>query len=329
VNEYPPDLPYAGRADVAANRDARMTADQMSDLWWSGLWRIGAGLPLSALGVVVAWSEDFLIMALGIGLFGGGFYLSWRGFSFLGDAITHNVSYVTGPLIPRTVASRYGVTYYMDIGPVQTKLSRGAYEALPTGLSCHAYYASGSLHLLSIEPATAAEPHPSLRFGGDAAHAWDRLRWRVMVGVVAVFGVAVGAHSVAAAHPAHTYMLSGKISDYQETTGKGAYRHLYVIGSSQAYSLATKDSYSPPVPDLGSHLADPVDLYINSDTSDQVLALRLRETLYASDYYLHPDDQRSTMIEAGMAIVAFSGAALAVALWWPLVVRARRALFPY
>src|SRR5260370_24225403 len=80
----------------------------------------------------------------------------------------------------------------------------------------HAFYAPGSLHLFLIEPATEAEPHPALSFGGDAAHAWDRLRWKWLVGAVAVFGLVAGSNGVVIAHPAQMSTVSGSISAYQE-----------------------------------------------------------------------------------------------------------------
>jgi len=330
VNDFPAEdrLPFSREADVRANREARISARQQVGLWYSGLWRLLTGLPTAGIAVAVAWNPDFGAMLIGIGFVGAGLYLAWRGFSFLADAITGSLSYITGRITPETRTYRGSTSYYMVVGPVKTQISRRTYRALPAGLNCHMYYGSGSLHLLSLEPATAEEPHPSLRFGGDTAHSWDRLRWRVIVGAVAAFGLTAGAHAIATAHPAQTFLVSGPISDYQETTGKGAYRHIYLEGVSQQFSLDHLNSYSPPIPDLGSYIGSQVDLYVDADTPDQVLALRLRETLYAGDHYLHPEHQKDEMISAGSTIALLSGIVLAVAVWWRLLVRAKSAVAP-
>ncbi len=57
--------------------------------------------------------------------------------------------------------------------------------------------------------------------------------------------------------------------------------------------------YSPPIPDLGSDIGSQVDVYFNAGTAGDVLAIRLRETLYANDYYIHPEHQKDTMISSG------------------------------
>ena len=320
-------LPFTRAADVAANREARFSGRQMLGLWYSGLWHIVVGLPTTGIGIAIVWTPDFLAKLIGLGLVGAGLYLSWRGFSFLGDAITRNVTYVTGRLHTSTRTAKSSTYYYMSVGPVTRRISRKTYEHVPGGLNCHAYYASGSLHLLSLEPATEAEPHPSLRFGGDAAHAWDRLRWRLVVAAVAALGVVAGVHTVTVAHPAQTFLQSGSISDYQERTGKGSYRHLYLEGVPGYYSLDHLNSYSPQIPDLSTHIGDKVDLYIH-DGTDEVLALRLRETLYATDYYLHPEHQLADMINAGATITVLSGITLVVALWWHFLVRMKREVAP-
>ena len=330
MNDFPAEdrLPFSRPADVAANREARISSRQQIDLWYSGLWRLLGGLPAAGVGVVVASEPEFLTMAIGIAFVATGLYLSWRGFSFLGDSITRNVAYVTGQLIPGSFTSRGSTTYYVVVGPVKTRISRRAYRTLPAGLNCHAYYASGSRHLLSLEPATAEEPHPSLSFGGDAVHTWDRLRWRMIILAVAAFGVATGVHAVAISHPAQPVLVSGHISSYEETTGKGAYRHLYVDSTPQEFYLDNRNSYSPPIPDLGSDIGSQVDVYFNAGTAGDVLAIRLRETLYANDYYLHPEHQKDNMISSGATIGLLSAIALAVALWWRLLVRAKKAVAP-
>jgi len=330
VNDFPAEdrLPFSREADISANREARISARQQAGLWYSGLWRLLAGLPAAGIGAVVALEPEFVIMAFGIALVATGLYLSWRGFSFLGDSITRNVAYVTGRIIPDSRTYRGSTTYFMVVGPVRTRISRRSYRTLPAGLNCHAYYGSGSRHLLSLEPASAEEPHPSLRFGADAAHTWDRLRWRMIVAAAAAFGLAAGVHAIVIAHPAQPILVSGRISSYEETTGRGAYRHLYLDTTSQEFYLDRRSSYSPPIPDLGSYLGSQVDVYFNAGSAGDVLALRLSETLYADDYYLHPEHQKDNMISSGATIALLSLIALAVALGWQQLVRAKRAVAP-
>jgi len=330
MNDFPADdrLPFSRAGDVAANREARISGRQQVGLWYSGLWRLLGGLPAAGVGVAVASEPEFLTMAIGIAFVATGLYLSWRGFSFLGDSITRNVAYVTGRIIPESFTSRGSTTYYMVVGPVKTRISRRTYRILPAGLNCHAYYASGSRHLLSLEPATAEEPHPALSFGGDAVHTWDRLRWRMIIAAVAAFGLLAGVHAIAISHPAQPILISGRISSYEETHGKGAYRHLFLDSTPQEFYLDYRSSYSPTIPDLGSYIESQVDVYFNAGTAGDVLAIRLRETLYANDYYLHPEHQKDNMISSGATIGLLSAIALALALGWRLLVRAKKAVAP-
>src|SRR6267143_5413642 len=168
-------LPHSSESDVAANREARFSGRQLLGLLNSAFWRLLFGLPLAAFGVLLAFSvTHWFFILVGLLALGFGAYLAWRGFSFLGDLITRNVSYVSGQLLGRITTYKGRDSYFMVVGQVKTQIWRKeTYEALPFGQQFHAYYASGSLHLLSVEPASVAEPHPSLCFGGDASHAWD------------------------------------------------------------------------------------------------------------------------------------------------------------
>jgi hypothetical protein len=319
-------LPHSRETDVAANREARITARQLLGLWYSGLWRLIVGLPVTIGGAAIAWVVpfptksllNFFFMALGVGVVGYGSYLSWRAISFLGDAITRRVTYVTGRLHSQVVTSSKGAkTYFMSVGPVKAQLWRKkTFEALPVGLDCHVYYTAGSVHLLTIEPATAGEPHPSLlSFGGDPFHAWDRLRWSWLVPAVAVFGLAAGTHAMISAHPAHWGTISGRIIEYHETHGKSASFYFSIDSSSQEYNLNSLEGASPPAPALDTYIGDPVDLYVNSDDPNDVLAMRLRETLYTADLYLYPDHQFWGMIWSGAPVALVSAAVLAVFAW--------------
>jgi hypothetical protein len=315
-------LPHSREADVAANREARLSARQFVGLWYSGLWRVLTGLPMAVGGAALAWQvpfpsqarTSFIFMAIGVSLVGYGTYLSWRAFSFVGDAITRNVTYVTAAIDSQVKTSSKGAkTYYMVVGPVRTQIyRRSTFEALPVGVNCHVYYTPGSKHLLSLEPATADEPHPSLRFGGDPLHAWDRLRWTWFVPAMAVFGLAVGAHVMISAHPAHWETVSGRLVEYHETHGKGASRYFSIDSSSQEYNLSSLDGASTPAPALDAYVGDQVDLYVNSDDSADVLAIRLRETLYTADLYLHPEHQFEGTIWSGALIAVVSAAVLAI-----------------
>ena len=180
------------------------------------------------------------------------------------------------------------------------------------GRACHAYYASGSFHLLSLEPETEAEPHPALRFGGAAAHAWDRLRWPWLVGAVAAFGLATGTNSVVTAHSTQTSTVSGSSSSYRETHGRSASSYLSIEGDQTEYYLNQLDG----LPQLYSDTGQRVDLYINTDTVDKVVALRLGQTLYTADFYRHPEHQYCAMAGSGIAIFLLSSLILAVIVWW-------------
>jgi hypothetical protein len=310
-------LPHSRPSDVAANREARISGRQLLVLTYSGLWRLLTGLPFAAIGTGFAWTvTDWLGLVLGLPMMGVGIYASWRGFSFLGDALTRNVTYQNGKLECTTKTYKSSTYYYMVIGPVEAWISKKAYDALPVGLPCHVYYAAGSRHLLSVEPADLAEPHPSLRFGGDAAHAWDRLRWPWLVGTVAVLSLAAGAHFMIWAHPAQTYEVSGPISGYREVQGKHVDRYLSLEGYSSEYVLNDLESTSPPLPDLSNNIGEQVDLYVNSENDYRVLALRIREHVYAADLYAHPEHQFWTMIIAGLVVVLLSVATLAGILYW-------------
>src|SRR5260370_34245407 len=113
MNGFPGEdrLPFSRAADVAANREARISSRQQIDLWYSGLWRLLGGLPAAGVGVVVASVPEFLSMAIGIAFVATGLYLSWRGFSFLCDFITRNVGCVNGRIIPESFSATGATTY--------------------------------------------------------------------------------------------------------------------------------------------------------------------------------------------------------------------------
>jgi hypothetical protein len=329
-------LPHSQEADVAANREARMTGRQLLGLWYSGLWRLLIGLPIAAIAVALSWgppmpsipAASFILMAMGIGFLAYGTYLSWRGFSFIGDALTRKVTYVTGPLGREEKTYKSAKSYYMVVGPVKTLLyRRSTYEAVPAGVHCHAYYVPGSGHLLSLEPATAEEPHPSLRFGTDPTHAWDRLRWTWLLAAVAAYGFAAGVYATITAHPAQTVLVSGRLGEYHVVNSrKSTARYLHLQGSTTEYSLDGVESASPKVPDLYLFVNFKVDLYVNTDNGVDILAMRVNNecacpgipnsrTLYAGDLYLHPEHQYWGMIWSGVPIAVLSGLTFVLFCW--------------
>lgn len=196
-------LPFSRDTDIAANREARMTGRQIAILWFAGSTYAILGIPLVVGPAVVIWLiptpsepvQNFFFIVILIDALFCGAYLSFKAFSFLGDAITRNVSYTTGR-VESFVGTR---AYFMVVGPVRRAVRKKTFDALPIGAFCHAYYASGSMVLLSLEPTTAEQPHPCRRFGADPIHAWNRLRSSWLVPLVAAFGLTAGVHEVIAA----------------------------------------------------------------------------------------------------------------------------------
>jgi len=277
--------------DLAANRAGGLSPSQYRQLQWSGVWRLIVGAPVLVAAVVVALLVNFALFALIALLVAGvGLYVTWRGFAFLVDSSEGTVAYVTGPLRRRVVHSRYGVTYWANIGPVTSPVTAIAYNSLPEGLNCHLYYAPGCRTLLSVEPASAEEPKPAHAFGPDSAHVWDRLRWSWVLMTIGVLGALVGAHMVAVAHPAHATSVSGTVATYVERHGKSTSRTLYLAGDSRSYTPQSEDSYSPPMPPFGTFIGRQLVLYVNEGTNN-VIAFHDGRQLHATDWYLYPEHQ--------------------------------------
>ena len=331
-----PPLPHSRDTDVAANREARISERQLLGLVYSGLWRVLLGLPtvgISAAITLIAPSAGgdvffggglFVIMFVSLCLLGVGAYGSWRGFNFLGDALTRKVAYVTGRLDSRARTYRGLTTFYMAVGPVSTRIPRKTFDALPVGLHCRAYYAVASLQLLSLEPATAETPHPSLTFGGDATPGWDRLRQLGLIAAVAVFGIAAGLNDTVIAHPARSLVVSGTIANYYQGRGRSNSGSLVLEGSPTQYSTMPMSLFStPPLPDLNSYIGEPADLYVNSDGGGRdVLALRVRDTFYEGELYLHPEHQYWAMVLSGSLVTLLS--AITVVVMVRRIYRARK-----
>jgi hypothetical protein len=302
-------------ADLAANRDGRLSGGQAGRLWWSGLWRVLLGAALTVFGAFAAVLSDWFVLA-GIGLvsLGVGLYLTWAGFAFMADAATIDVAWLAGRLDRRIVRGKNSVTYYAVIGPVEKSISRVHYDMLPVGAQCNLYYAPGCRSLLSIEPADAGQPRPGHPFGADSAHAWDRLRMRWVILTVAAFGLFAGGHIMVDAHPARPFVVSGTVASYYETVHKGnVTRHLLMAGDSTDYTPDSPDSYTPAVPSFDALVNQQVALYVNQGTVD-VIALRAAgDTLYAGDYYLHPQNQLYWTVAGGLALALVSLVAFLIA----------------
>ena len=307
-------------ADLAANRDGRLSPRQAGSLRWSGVWRLIVGPPatiaavLGALLVDSAFFDVFALLVAGFGL-----YLTWRGFAYLVDAMETTVAYLTGTLGHTVVRGKY-TAYYATIGPISHKITAAAYNRLPIGRSFHLYYAPGCRSLLSMEPASAAEPKPAHMFGPDSAHVWDRLRWSWVVMTVGVLGALIGAHAIASAHPAHPVAVSGTVTDYVETHGKTTTRTLY-LDVDGSFSPESESSYAPPVASFGTLIGKKVVLYVNAGTSN-VLAIDDGEQLHATDWYMHPEHQTAFETVNGGVTAALSVIALAIGM--ALLISGRR-----
>ena len=293
-------------ADLAANRDGAVGASQRARMLWSGIWRLMVGPPTAVIGVIISLASDnALVMILGLVVAGLGIYVTWRGFAFLTDTIVAKVAYVTAPLRTTLVRGKNSVSYYAIVGPVKKRISRGAYNSLPSGRSVHLYYAPACRSLLAVEPATTSEPLPAHPFGPDSAHAWNRLRWSwvgITVGAVALL---VGAHAATLAQPVHLVSHETTVTDYIETHGKSTSRHLYLGDEPDYYTPQNESSYSPPAPDYYSLIGKPVVVYTDTGSHD-ILAFRIDGVGYTTDWYLHPDHK--TIFEAANgAIVAVLG----------------------
>jgi hypothetical protein len=309
-------------ADLAANRDGRLSPDQVARLTWSGIWRLVFG-PVLAVGSVVvalaAFTDNaigtvFALLFVAIGLF-----LTWMGFAFLADAVDGQVAFVTGPLGCSVVRSKT-TSYYANVGPVRKSISSHAYDSLPR-IGCHLYYAPGSRSLLSIEPSSESEPKPAHPFGPDSAHVWDRVRASWVAIVVGVLALGIAAYGAAVAHPAQPVRVDGIVSDYYETHGKGGtHRHLLLAGGGE-YAPQSEDSYSPPFGAFRSLVGQEIVLYLDQGTSN-VIAIGDSDGMHVTDWYAHPDHEKSNLLWnaalsglAGLAILGGGIAAIAFERW--------------
>ena len=312
--------------DIALNREGLLSRRQRSGLLWSAAWRLVLGAivaVLATLGAALdlepALAVLFALIALSLGL-----YLTWRGFAFMVDATTGAVAFVTAPLRTRSVRGR-STSYFVGVGPVTRMIKARAYAALRSGDTYHLFYAPGCRALLSLEPASTTEPLPAHPFGPDSAHAWDRLRWSWILLTVGAFGALLGAHQVSAAHPAHPVRVAGTVQDYVEerTNGRGAHidRSLYLVDDGTVYALDDESAYKPPAPDYYGLIGRSVVLYVDAGTVD-VIALSDRDTVYAGDWYLHPEHETTYLLLNGALTTAIGAGSLVLGL--VLMVRDRR-----
>ena len=298
--------------DVTLNRDGRQSRRQRRKLLSSAAWRLVFGpavAVVAALVAVVYLDTAFAILialiALCIGL-----QLTWSGFAFMADATSGAVAFVTAPLTTRMVRAR-SVSYFVDVGPVTRSIRGRAFASIKSGDTYHLFYAPGCRSLLSLEPASASDPLPAHPFGTDSAHAWDSLRWSWVLLTVGVFGALLGAHDIAAAQPAQPVRIAGIVQDYVEETTYGRYgahtsRSIYLAGDGNVYVPRDETYYTPPAPDFYNLIGKNVVLYVNGGTTD-VLALSDGDTVYAGDWYLHPEHE-TTFLQLNGALITATGA---------------------
>jgi hypothetical protein len=313
--------------DIALNRDGRLSPRQRRDLLWSAGWRLVVGPAVAVVaGLVAAVDLDtafailIALIALCIGL-----QLAWSGFAFMVDATAGAVAFVTAQLNTSMVRGR-STSYFVKVGPVTKGIRGRAYAEIHPGGTYHLFYAPGCRSLLSLEPASATEPLPAHPFGPDSAHDWDRLRWSWMLLTVGVFGALLGAHEISAAHPAHPVRVAGVVQNYDEetTSGRGGShteRSLYLAGDDNVYTPREESYYTPPAPDFYNLIGKNVVLYVNDGTTD-VLALSDGDTVYAGDWYLHPEHETAFMQLNGALITATGAGFLLFGL--ALFIRERR-----
>jgi hypothetical protein len=297
--------------DLTDNRDARLSPRQKRRMVWSGIWRLVIGPPLAVLPMVFALQIDIgVVIVLMLLLTALGLFFTWLGFAFLVDALEGSVAFLTGPLKGKRVQTKNGYTYWATIGPVSKQINARVFQVLPTGVSCHLYYAPACRSLLSVEPASETEPKPAHPFGPDSAHVWDRLRSSWVVITVGVLAIPIGAHVVAGAHPARAIAVEARISNYVEVHGKSTSRTFYLADGS-TYTPQREDYYSPPAPVFSTLIGRQVTLYVNAGTSD-VIGIYDGEQTYGADWYLHPEHQTTNEVLNGVAVIALGALSLLV-----------------
>lgn len=315
--------------DISFNRDGRLSPRQRSKLLWSAAWRLVIGTAVAvvaalacAVTVNTAIAELFGLVVLVIGL-----QLSWTGFAYLIDATSNAVAFVTAQLQTRVVHGR-GTTFFANVGPIHKTLTRKAFLGITpaVGVTYHLYYAPGCRSLLALEAASATEPLPAHPFGPDSAHAWDRLRWSWILLTAGAFAALVGAHQVAAAHPAHPVKVAGVVQNYiEETTtgrsGSHTTRSIYLAGDDNVYRLDARGDYSPPAPDYYQLIGKLVDLWVDDGTTD-VIALNDGDTTYAGDWYLHPEHEHTFLLTNAWLTIGIAAVLIGLGLW--LMLRDRR-----
>jgi hypothetical protein len=305
-------------ASLATNRDGVMTGHQQSGLVWSAAWRLIPAVLLVPTGLTIAaFAWEFWTLAIPLLFVFAGLYLGWRGLSFCADAVDGDVSVVDGDLIKHAQQTKNGTNYYVRLGPLSKGISKSTYFLLPPSVPCRGYYAPGSRAFLSVEPANTPAPNPRRPFGPSSHAAWDRVRWSVLVALLAAPAVLFGAHLYASAHPAQFRALDGTISGYRETHGKSSSYYVSLSGAGE-FRMRTKPAYfSPPMPDMNLQIGTPATLYVR-DQDEEVAAVRFNgDQLFQTDIYANPGLQKSGM-QLGGGIVALVGLALLIPAVWRL-----------
>jgi hypothetical protein len=305
-------------ASLAANRDGLMSGRQQSRLVWSAAWRLIPAVLLVPTGLVIAFfAWEFWTLAIPLLFVFAGFYLGWRGFSFCADAVDGDVSVAEGALVKHLQRTKNGTRYYVRLGPLSKGISKSTYLALPWSIDCRGYYAPGSRAFLSVEPASTPAPTPRRLFGPSNSAAWDRLRWSVLVALLAAPAVLFGAHLYASAQPAHFRALDGTISGYRETHGKSSSYYVSLSDAGELRLRTNPANFTPSLADLGQRIGTQATLYVR-DQNDEVAAIRFNgDQLYETNIYAEPGIQKTGM-QIGGGLVALIGLALLIPAIWRL-----------
>lgn len=305
-------------SSLLANRDGRMSGRQQLALLWSALWRLAIAALVVPIGIAIAaFAREFWSLAIPLLFVFGGLYLGWRGFSFCADAADGDVSVIEGDLMTHAQRTRNGTHYVVRLGPVSKRISKSTYLRLPMSFRCRGYYAPGSRALLSVEPIEAPAPNPGRPFGPGSNAAWDRVRWPVLVALLAAPAVLLGAHLYASAQPAHFTALDGAISGYRESHGRHTSYYLSLSGAGEFTMRTNPANFTPPLPDLNQQIGTPATLYVR-DQDNEVAAVRFNgDQLFQTDIYAHPGLQKSGM-QLGGGLGALLGLALLIPAIWRL-----------
>jgi len=164
---------HYGEAELAANRDGKLTQDQRRRLWIRDSLQLALSFTLVAGGLAYTVLEAVgapplanpgRIRALGLAAVGLGLIFGWLAERVWVDLVRGQVLAVHG-LLTRDIVGGYRTTRCVfEIGDMKFQVSRRAFEAATEGETT-VYYLPRSKHVLSLEP---VKPNPSFGPGtGD------------------------------------------------------------------------------------------------------------------------------------------------------------------